>query len=92
MGTINALMPEHGMINISRQAIEKWRRPAARLDFILAEGLGFTDLHQGMTVNFTFERIGDEFIISKITPLIAADDNSHSASPEKSVVDHLMHK
>ena len=36
-GTINSLMVDHGMINISRSAIEKWNRPAATVDFITAK-------------------------------------------------------
>ena len=38
-GTINSLMKDHGMINISRSAIEKWNRPAATVDFITAKNV-----------------------------------------------------
>jgi membrane fusion protein, copper/silver efflux system len=68
-GTINSLMIDHGMINISRSAIEKWNRPAAVVDFITAKGVSLKGLEQGMEVEFTFEVHDGTFVIVKISPL-----------------------
>ena len=51
-------LSDHGMINLSRTAIEKWNRPAATVDFITARGVDLSGLSQGMDVKFTFEIIG----------------------------------
>lgn len=75
-GTINSLMIDHGMINISRSAIEKWDRPAATLDFITAEGVSLVGFTQGMDVNFTFEIREGNFVIVAIAPVV--DHSTHS--------------
>lgn len=69
-GLINSIMPDHGMINISRSAIEKWNRPAATVDFITAEGVNLKGFSAGMNVQFTFTVSDGDFIITKIEPLI----------------------
>ena len=73
-GTINSLMMEHGMINISRAAIEKWNRPADTVDFITAKGVSLQGLAQGMNVQFTFEIRNGDFVIVEIAPVV---DHSH---------------
>jgi Cu(I)/Ag(I) efflux system membrane fusion protein len=80
-GKINSLMIDHGMINISRSAIEKWNRPAATVDFIIDDGVILAGLSQGMDVKFTFEIRDDNFIINDISPLVpvsGADAVDHS--------------
>jgi Cu(I)/Ag(I) efflux system membrane fusion protein len=68
-GTINSLMPAHRMVNISRDAIEKWQRPAATLDFYVSKDIDMSILAQHMLVAFTFEVNDGEFIITAITPI-----------------------
>lgn len=65
-GVINSLMAAHGMINISRDAIEKWDRPAATVDFIAAPGVDLSYLRAGMAVRFSFRLNDGEFLISAI--------------------------
>ncbi|MEI6895586.1 MAG: efflux RND transporter periplasmic adaptor subunit [Colwellia sp.] len=86
-GTINALMISHGMINISRSAIEKWGRPAGIVDFITANGVSLEGFSQGMEVKFTFEIRAGNFIIVEIAPLIS----SEQSVSEEPVVDHSNH-
>ncbi|MBL4765721.1 MAG: efflux RND transporter periplasmic adaptor subunit [Colwellia sp.] len=74
-GTINSLMIAHGMINISRSAIEKWQRPAATVDFITADGVSLKGLSQGLAVKFTFEIRQGNFVIVEIASLI--DHSNH---------------
>jgi membrane fusion protein, copper/silver efflux system len=64
VGTINSVMPEHNMINISRGPIEKWNRPAATMDFSLSQQLNIEDYRQGMLVHFTFEIIDGDFVVT----------------------------
>ena len=90
-GTINSLMIDHGMINISRSAIEKWGRPAATLDFIKGHGASFEGLQVGMEVNFTFEVRGDHLVIFEIAPIGQGDEHGGSSKLEAPVVDHSNH-
>lgn len=83
-GTINAIMIDHGMVNISRGPIEKWEREAATVDFIFDGSLPKADLEnlvQGSVVDFTFEVRSGEFIITKIVLSSVtrdySDNNSH---------------
>ena len=90
-GTINSLMIDHGMINISRSAIEKWGRPAATVDFITGHDVSLEGLTVGMEVEFTFEIRGEHFVIFKIAPLGHSEQTGSSPKAEKPTVDHSNH-
>ncbi|MBA6391283.1 efflux RND transporter periplasmic adaptor subunit [Colwellia sp. BRX10-3] len=90
-GTINSLMVDHGMINISRSAIAKWNRPAATVDFITDESVSLASFNKGMEVTFTFEIRDGNFIITDISPLLDGDKSSVESSVEESPVDHSNH-
>ncbi len=66
-GRVNQLDAQKRIINISRDAIEKWNRGPATMDFVLAEGLDVSLIEAGMAVIFTFE-IRDDFVVTEITP------------------------
>ncbi len=91
IGTINSLMIEHGMINISRSAIEKWNRPAATVDFISSKGVSLEGFSQGMEVKFTFEIRGGNFVIVEISQLTDSVQGTSSSKTEEPAVDHLNH-
>ena len=61
------------MLNISREAIDKWNRGPATLDFLVDETVGMYDLTEGMYVMFTFEVRDEGFVITSIMPM---DNNS----------------
>ena len=67
-GVVNAIDSQSRIINISRDAIEKWNRPAATMDFIAADSIDLTTLSVGQAINFTFE-IHDDFIIVAINAM-----------------------
>ena len=90
-GTVNSLMIEHGMINISRSAIEKWNRPAATVDYITAEGVSLSGVSQGMEVEFTFEIRDGNFVIVDISPLIDSGLSEGTFNKEEPTVDHSNH-
>ena len=90
-GTVNSLMIDHGMINISRSAIEKWNRPAATVDFITAEGASLSGVSKGMEVEFTFEIRDGNFVIVDISPLIDSGLSEGTFNKEEPTVDHSNH-
>lgn len=89
-GTVNSLMIDHGMINISHSAIDKWDRPAATVDFVTADGVSLKGLSQGVDVKITFEIRDGNFVIVEIAQLT---DSEHSVSSlnEEPAVDHSNH-
>lgn len=90
-GTINSLMVDHGMINISRSAIEKWSQPEATVDFITADGVSLKGLTPNEVVNFTFSVREGLFVISEITPLTNNEHSPASSEMEAPVIDHSNH-
>lgn len=89
-GTINTLMIDHGMVNISRAAIPKWNRPAATLDFITADGVNLEGFSENMKVKFTFEIHNENFVIINIHPI---SDRAQASNPlhQGMVNDHVSH-
>ncbi|WP_434017528.1 efflux RND transporter periplasmic adaptor subunit [Thalassotalea sediminis] len=64
-GIINNIDHEERRLNISRDAIEKWGREAAKMDFIAAKNVDLSAFKAGEEVIFTFE-VRDEFIVTNI--------------------------
>jgi Cu(I)/Ag(I) efflux system membrane fusion protein len=90
-GTINSLMVDQGIINISRSAIDKWNRPAATVNFITDKSVSLASFNKGMEVIFTFEIRDGNFIITDISPLLNGNKSSVGSSVEESPVDHSNH-
>ena len=91
-GLINEITLGNRTFNISRGPIEKWDRPAATMDFIVAENIEIADFNVGDNVTFTFE-VRDELVITEIS-LETNEKNSdeHETNHEqKAVVDHSNH-
>ncbi|BFM10562.1 efflux RND transporter periplasmic adaptor subunit [Simiduia litorea] len=65
-GTINHVNVKTRSVNISRAAIEKWNRPAATLDFRVADEVDISTLKVGQKIQFRFSVNGDEFILLKV--------------------------
>ncbi len=75
-GTVVSLMKDHGMISIDRQAIEKWNRPAATVDFVTADNVSLASISQGMQVDFTFEVRDGNFIITELAQAAKSTEQS----------------
>jgi len=88
-GVINTVMTDHKMLNISRGPIEKWDRPAATLDFMVAEGIELSKLTAGMSVDFTFEINNGEFIITELAVSEHKMINEQAVAP--SSAEHSNH-
>lgn len=67
------------VVTIHRAAIEKWQRPAATVDFTLADGLSLDALHEQQYIAFSFEIRGGDFVITDIQP----DHSSHTSMEPK---------
>lgn len=80
-GVINNINKTQRLINISREAIPKWGRGPATMDFYLAKELDISILKANQLVHFTFSIIDGEFVISHIA--IMPDS--------KSAADHAKH-
>ncbi|MCQ8891123.1 efflux RND transporter periplasmic adaptor subunit [Pseudoalteromonas carrageenovora] len=80
-GTINAINLQNRVINISREAIPKWSREPATMDFILSAEVDISLLKHAQYINFTFSIINDEFVITDIK---VAKPNSHSTMQHSS--------
>ena len=76
-GVINNIMLGHRMINISRDAILEWGRPAATLDFMVDENVEMAGLENGMNIQFTFHVMGGQFMITDIFPQAPASSISN---------------
>ncbi len=61
-GVINDIDYKNRQLNISREAISKWNRQAATLDFVLSDSLDINAVKENQTIVFTFE-VDDEFTI-----------------------------
>ncbi|MBL4659372.1 MAG: efflux RND transporter periplasmic adaptor subunit, partial [Alcanivoracaceae bacterium] len=69
IGIIQSMMKDHGMLNIDREAIEDWGRPAANVDFITNNSVDISQLENGDKVFFTFIIEGGDFVITEIDKL-----------------------
>ena len=87
-GKVNSVMVDHGMINISRSAIEKWGRPAQTVDFITKDGVSLEGINKGMEVKFTFEVREGNFVIVEISQLTNSESTLSSSATEEPAVDH----
>ncbi|MCW8109918.1 efflux RND transporter periplasmic adaptor subunit [Alteromonas ponticola] len=78
IGTINQMDSAARVLNISRGPIEKWNRPAATMDFEVAEHVDLSPFEEGQTITFTFE-VGENFIIIDMQPADAkqSDHSQH---------------
>lgn len=65
-GVVNSVMIDHRMVNVSREAIDKWQRPAATLDFLIDDALRMESFIEGNQIDFTFEIRGDDFVITEL--------------------------
>ena len=82
VGTINHIDKERRILNISRDPIEKWNRPAMTMDFLAADNLDIDSMAEGSRIDFTFEIIDGDFIVFELMsqddhPLMKEKDGAH---------------
>lgn len=76
-GVINRINAQNRVLNISRDAIEKWNRPAETLDFLVADTIDLSLLRQDQAVTFTFE-VRDDLLITALEPLLMTQHADHA--------------
>lgn len=83
LGVINSVMASHRMLNISREAIEKWGRSPATLDFLVSESIDLSGLEPGTNIQFTFHVADGEFMITALHSIDISGGSSEIQSSEK---------
>jgi len=77
-GTVTSVMSNHRMVTIDREAIEKWGREAASVDFIVGENVDMSLFTLDAYLMFTFEIQAGEFIIVSAMELTSNIKNGMS--------------
>jgi len=54
--TINSIMGDHRMLNVSHQAIAEWKWPEMNMDFSVASSVDLTQLKEAMTLHIEIEK------------------------------------
>lgn len=83
-GTINSINTKTNSINISREAIDKWQRPKATMDFDIEKNIEIAALNNNDHVQFTFSIVNGRFVINRIKKIKA---NIKSSDPS-AIMDH----
>ena len=76
-GTVKSVMAAHRMVNIDREAIVKWNRPAANVDFLVSERVDMALFAEGAYVMFTFEVRDGDFIIVSAMKMTAPEQSGN---------------
>ncbi len=63
IGTVNHINHQQRLLNISREAITKWQKPPATMDFEIINGIELNQLRPGSQISFQFEIRHSRFII-----------------------------
>ena len=86
-GIINSIDLDNRMLNISRDPIEKWQRPATTLDFKVASNIDLSQFIIGVEMYFTFTAINGEFTIITVHA-VAINDHPFEANNISPNVNH----
>ena len=76
-GTVKSVMAAHRMVNIDREAIVNWNRPAANVDFLVSEGVDMALFAEGAYVMFTFEVRDGDFVIVSAMKMTAPEQSGN---------------
>ncbi len=71
-GVVNAIDRDSRVLNISRDAIAKWNRGPATMDFTAAENLPLHSLLEGSEIEFEFEIRDGDFVVTAIAGQLCA--------------------
>ncbi len=93
-GTVISTMTDHRMVTIEREAIEKWNRDAATVDFIVSESVDMTLFTVNAYLMFTFEIQDGEFVIVSAMAMnkkINKEMDKAMDTGMNQAMDHSMH-
>jgi len=77
-GTVTSVMTDHRMVTIDREAIVKWGREAASVDFMVGENVDMSLFTVDAYLMFTFEINEGEFII--VSAMTMTSNSNHGMS------------
>jgi membrane fusion protein, copper/silver efflux system len=77
-GVINHIDKDAQSMNISREAILKWNRPASTMDFSIAESVDIERFNMGDEVVFEFEIQDGNLVIVRMHHTNSVDANPHA--------------
>lgn len=80
-GVINSIDHMERVLNVSREAIKKWNRPATTMDFIASEAINLGELSAGDAIHFRFHVNGGNFTIDQVQKLDKPLASSHDHNP-----------
>jgi Cu(I)/Ag(I) efflux system membrane fusion protein len=70
-GTVVDLAADRRLVTIDRDAIAKWRRPAATVTFIVDAAVDLADLPVGERIDFSFVIDTGEFVLTRVHAIVA---------------------
>jgi Cu/Ag efflux protein CusF len=68
-GVVNSINPDAGRVNITHDPVESLKWPKMKMNFKAHDPALLKDVKPGMTVDFEIEKIGNEYHLTKITPV-----------------------
>jgi len=80
-GVINSIDHMERVLNVSREAIKKWNRPATTMDFMASEAINLGELSAGDAIHFRFHVDGGNFTIDQVQKLDKPLVRSHDQHP-----------
>lgn len=73
-GTIETMMPEHGMATIQHAPVPEWQWPAMRMDFLFSDDIDLGQLAQGQRLRFRLQRNGDGKVFVTAVEVLPKDN------------------
>jgi len=67
-GVVNSINAAAGRLNITHDPVESLKWPKMKMNFKAADPALLSGLKSGMVVDFELEKVGDEYVVTKITP------------------------
>lgn len=88
-GTINSIIPEQRMLNITHEEVPEWQMAGMTMNFILADEIAMSDLGAGQSIHFQTERTAQGFLIKVIHIVDTAKPEDDVE--ENATIDHSQH-
>jgi Cu/Ag efflux protein CusF len=67
-GVVNSVNAAAGRLNITHDPVESLKWPKMKMNFKAGDPALLSGLKSGMVVDFEIQKVGDEFVVTKITP------------------------
>jgi Cu/Ag efflux protein CusF len=68
-GIVNSVNASASRLNITHDPVESLKWPKMKMNFKVQDPAMLADLTAGTVVDFEIQKIGDEFVVTRITPV-----------------------